>query len=116
MDLKISNIILGPWMTDKAYKLNQELKKLVLRVHPHANKPMVKEALEKLFQVKVKNIRIVVRQGKRVRRFRKRETQKPLVKKAIVTLREGFSIDIWNQAGAPALPAETAPATKKANA
>jgi len=116
MDLKICNVVLGPWMTDKAYKLNQALQKLVLRVHPSANKPLIKEALEKLFKVKVKNVRIVVRQGKRVRRFRRRVTQKPLVKKAIVTLREGYSIDIWNQSGASTLPAETAPVTKKAKA
>jgi len=108
MDLSIYNVILGPWMTDKAYKLNRDLKKLVLRVHPSANKPMIKEALEKLFKVKVQNIRIIVRQGKMIRRFRRKPTQKTTVKKAVVTLREGFSIDIWNQSGAPALPTEEA--------
>lgn len=112
MDLRIYNVILGPWMTDKAYKLNRDEKKLVLKVHPFANKPMIKEALEKLFNVKVKNIRIIVRKGKMVRRPRRQATQKPLVKKAIVTLREGFTIDIWNQSGAPALSQEAA--TRKA--
>jgi len=113
MDLNIYNVILGPWMTDKAYKLNRDLKKLVLRVHPFANKSMIKEALEKLFKVKVKNIRVIVRQGKMIRRLRRKPTQKPTIKKAVVTLREGFSIDIWNQSGAPTLSAEDA-AVKKA--
>jgi len=106
MDLTIYDVVLGPWMTDKAYKLNRDFKKLVLKVHPSANKPMVKEALEKLFKVKVKDIKVIVRKGKMIRRFRRKATQKSLVKKAIVTLREGFSIDIWNQSGAPALPSE----------
>ena len=106
MDLKIYDVVLGPWMTDKAYKLNRDFKKLVLRVHPFANKPMVKEAIEKLFKVKVKDVKIIVRKGKKIRRSRKPATQKSLIKKAVVTLREGFTIDIWNQAGAPALAAE----------
>jgi len=114
MDITIYNVILGPWMTDKAYKLNRDLKKLVLRVNPAANKPLIKEALEKLFKVKVKTIRTVVRQGKTVRRFRRRPTQKQSIKKAIVTLHDGYSIDIWNQAGAPALAAENASVSKKA--
>ena len=113
MDLNICNVILGPWMTDKAYKLNRDLKKLVLRVHPHANKPMVREAIEKLFNVKVKDVKVIVRKGKTIRRPRRRPTQKSLIKKAIVTLREGFSIDIWNQSGAPALPKESAETVTK---
>ncbi len=112
MDLTIYDVVLGPWMTDKAYKLNRDEKQLVLKVHPSANKPQVKEALEKLFNVKVKDVRIIVRKGKLVKRFRRRASQKPLVKKAIITLREGFTIDIWNQSGAPALPAEGAEAAK----
>ena len=115
MDLTVYNVVLGPWMTDKAFKLNRDFKKLVLKVHPFANKPMIKEALEKLFKVKVKDVKIIIRKGKMVRRSRKRATQKSLVKKAIVTLREGFTIDIWNQSGAPALPTEgTETASKKA--
>lgn len=113
MDLTIYDVVFGPWMTDKAYKLNRDLKKLVLRVHPSANKPMVKEALEKLFKVKVKDVRIVVRKGKMIQRFRRKATQKSLIKKAIVTLREGFSIDIWNQSGAPALPTDGADVVSK---
>ena len=115
MDLTVYNVVLGPWMTDKAFKLNRDFKKLVLKVHPFDNKPMIKEALEKLFKVKVKDVKIIIRKGKMVRRSRRRATQKSLVKKAIVTLREGFTIDIWNQSGAPALPTEgTETASKKA--
>lgn len=113
MDLTIYDVVLGPWMTDKAYKLNRDEKKLVLRVHPFANKQMVKEALEKIFKVKVKDINTIVRKGKMIRRSRRKATQKSLIKKAIVTLREGYSIDIWSQSGAPALPSEGAEAAIK---
>lgn len=100
MDLSIYDIIQGPVVTDKAFKLNQRLKKLVLRVHPHANKPMVAEALEKLFDVKVDNVRIIVRKGKFRKTRRGREmTQGSLVKKAIVTLASGQSLDLFDQAG-----------------
>jgi large subunit ribosomal protein L23 len=113
MDLTIYDIVLGPWMTDKAYRQNRDLKKLVLRVHPFANKPMVKEAIEKLFKVKVQDVNIINRKGKVVKRLRRSATQKSLIKKAIVTLKEGHSIDIWNHAGASALPVEGETASKK---
>lgn len=106
MDLTIYDIVLGPWMTEKAYRLNRDLKKLVLKVHPSANKPMVKEAIEKLFKVEVRDVRIINRKGKMVKRIRRSATQKSLVKKAIVTLEEGFAIDIWNQSGASAVSTE----------
>jgi large subunit ribosomal protein L23 len=100
MDLSIYDVIQGPVVTDKAYRLNQNLKKLVLRVHPHANKPMVAEALEKLFDVKVDNVRIIVRKGKFRKTRRGREmTQGPTVKKAIVTLAAGHNLDLFDQAG-----------------
>ena len=114
MDLTVYDIVLGPWMTDKAYRQNRDLKKLVLRVHPFANKPMVKEAIEKLFNVKVQDVNIINRKGKMVKRLRRSATQKSLAKKAIVTLKEGHSIDIWNQAGAPVLPVEGETASRKA--
>lgn len=100
MDLTIYDIIKGPVLTDQAYKLNQRLKKLVLRVHPHANKPLVKEALEKLFDVKVDTVRIVIRKGKSRRSGRmKRLVHGALMKKAIVTLKEGYELDLFDQVG-----------------
>ena len=63
MALKINmyDVILGPIMTDKAYKLNRKLQKLVLKVHPQANKPLVKKAIERLFDVKVETVRMLIR-------------------------------------------------------
>ncbi len=107
MDLTIYDVILGPILTDKAHKLNKELKKLVLKVHPKANKPLIAEALEKLFQVKVKNIRVLVRKGKK-RIVAKRIVQGSLVKRAIVTLAEGYSLDLFDQAGAQVITGQRA--------
>lgn len=96
MDLNIYQIIVGPVISDKAYNLNRQSNKLVLKVHPHANKPMVVEALEKLFNVKVEKINIVVRKGKN-RQVQRRVVTGALTKKAIITLAEGYSLDLFDQ-------------------
>lgn len=98
MDLNIFDIIVGPVVSDKAYRLNKSQKKLALLVHPHANKPLVKQALKRLFDVEVEDVRIVVRKGK-LRRVGRREIQGALTKKAIVTLAKGYSLDLFDQGG-----------------
>lgn len=107
MDLTIYDIIKGPIITDKAIKLNKKLKKLVIKVHPSANKPLVKEALEKLFNVKVESVSIIVRKGKTTS-FKRIISQKPLTKKAIVTLKEGYNLDMFDQSQATVSSAEDA--------
>ncbi len=101
MDLNIYEIIQRPVVTDKALALNQKMNKLVLYVHPAANKPMVAYAVEKLFEVKVDNVRIIVRKGKvrRSRRGSRVMTQGATTKKAIVTLAEGYTLNLFDQAG-----------------
>lgn len=100
MDLSIYDIIQGPIVTDKAYRLNQKLRKLVLRVHPHANKTQVAQAIEKLFEVKVERVNIMVCKGKFRKTRRGREmTQGPMKKKAIVTLMQGQELNLFDQAG-----------------
>ena len=92
----IYNVIQGPVISDKAYKLNRDSKKLVLFVHPDANKPLVKEALKKLFNVEVEDVRILICKGK-TRRVGRREVVGSDRKKAIVTLKEGHSINLFDQ-------------------
>ncbi len=108
MDLTIYDIIIKPRVTTKAYYLNQA-KQLVLEIHPEANKPLVAQALKKLFNVEADKVRIVVSKGK-FRRAGRHIVQGKMTKKAIVTLKEGYSIDLmgWNR---PAPTAET-PAEK----
>lgn len=107
MALRISiyDVIIGPVITEKASQLVNKLKKVVLEVHPQANKPLVAEALEKLFNVKVRDVRIIVRKGK-TRRFKRMEIHGKISKRAIVTLKDAHSFDILTQAGAGAVGAD----------
>lgn len=88
MDLSIYNVIIRPRATSKVYRLNQTLQQIVLEVHPQANKPMIKEALKKLFNVEAQKIRTVTVHGK-FRRAGRYEFQGNKRKKAIITLKEG---------------------------
>ena len=86
------DIIVSPVITEKA-TLASERSQVIFRVAPHATKPQIKEAVEKLFDVKVKHVNTLVRKGK-VRNFRGRRGVLSDVKKAIVTLEEGHRIDV----------------------
>ena len=86
------DIIVSPVITEKA-TLASERNQVIFRVAPHATKPQIKEAVEKLFDVKVKRVNTLVRKGK-VRTFRGMRGQLSDVKKAIVTLEEGHRIDV----------------------
>ena len=97
MDLSIQDIIRGAVVSGKAQQINSSQKKLVLKIHPSANKPMVKDAIEKLFEVKVSKVRILNRKGKN-RLVRRRMVTGPLEKRAIVTLKEGYQVDVFGQA------------------
>ena len=70
-----------------------EQNKVVFRVAPKATKPQIKEAVEKLFDVKVTAVNTLVTKGKK-KIFRGLRGQRSDVKKAIVTLAEGHSIDV----------------------
>jgi large subunit ribosomal protein L23 len=93
MDLTIFDIIRRPRITEKAYRLNQKAGKLVLEVHPQANKPLIAQALKKIFNVDADKIGIVTIKGKR-RRSGRHFSVGVKRKKAIITLKEGQSIDI----------------------
>jgi large subunit ribosomal protein L23 len=86
------DVIVSPVITEKA-TLASEHNQVIFRVAPHATKPQIKEAVEKLFDVKVKHVNTLVRKGK-VRIFRGRRGVLSDVKKAIVTLEEGHRIDV----------------------
>lgn len=96
MDLSLQDIIQGAVVSSKAQLINAEQRKLVLRVHPAANKILVKEAIEKLFEVKVLKIRILNRKGKN-RFVKRRKVAGSLEKRAIITLKEGYQVDVFGQ-------------------
>jgi large subunit ribosomal protein L23 len=86
------DVILAPVITEKATLLS-ELNKVVFRVANDATKDEIAAAVEELFKVNVTKVNTVVVEGKR-KRFRGRLGKRNDVKKAIVTLAEGQSIDI----------------------
>jgi len=86
------DLILSPVITEKATALSEQ-NKVVFRVRKDATKPQIKEAVEKLFDVKVVSVNTLVTKGK-VKMFRGTRGQRSDVKKAIVTLAEGQSIDV----------------------
>ena len=86
------DVIVRPVITEKA-TLASERNQVIFRVAPHATKPQIKEAVEKLFDVKVKNVNTLIRKGK-VRTFKGRRGMLSDVKNAVVTLEEGHRIDV----------------------
>ncbi|MEL6610158.1 MAG: 50S ribosomal protein L23 [Pseudomonadota bacterium] len=86
------DVIRKPVITEKA-TMASEHGAVVFEVAPEANKPMIKEAVEALFGVKVKAVNTVVTKGKN-KRFRGRLGTRKDVKKAYVTLEEGNTIDV----------------------
>ena len=92
LDPRHYDVILSPVITEKATALSEQ-NKVVFRVRKDATKPQIKEAVEKLFDVKVKSVNTLVTKGK-VKMFRGTRGQRSDVKKAIVTLEEGQAIDV----------------------
>ena len=86
------DVILSPVITEKA-TMGSEHNKVTFKVARNATKPQIKEAVEKLFDVKVKNVNTLVRQGK-TKMFKNRAGKLSDVKRAIVTLEEGHRIDV----------------------
>jgi len=86
------DVIVAPVITEKA-TMASEHNKATFKVRKNATKPQIKEAVEKLFDVKVKHVNTLIRGGK-VKAFRNRTGQQSDVKRAIVTLEEGHRIDV----------------------
>jgi large subunit ribosomal protein L23 len=85
-------LILSPVITEKA-TIASDRNQVMFKVAKHATKPQIKEAIEKLFDVKVKSVNTHVRKGK-VKAVRGRVGEQSEVKRAIVTLEEGHRIDV----------------------
>ncbi len=89
---ELYDIIVAPVITEKA-TLASEYNQVIFKVAPYATKPQIKEAVERLFNVKVKAVNTINRKGK-VKRFRGFRGKQNDVKRAVVTLSEGSSIDV----------------------
>ena len=91
-DLRHYDVIVSPAITEKS-TMASEQNQVVFNVAKDASKPEIKAAVEALFGVKVKAVNTLVRKGK-VKRFRGFIGKQKDVKKAVVTLVEGQTIDV----------------------
>ena len=91
-DSRYYDVIVSPVITEKA-TMSSEHNQVIFKVAMNATKPMIKEAVEKLFDVKVKSVNTMIRKGK-LQAFKGVRAHRSDVKKAIVTLEEGQSIDV----------------------
>jgi large subunit ribosomal protein L23 len=98
MSLHPNQVLLAPVVTEKSYELIEN-RKYSFRVHPDAHKTQVRQAVEELFNVHVEGVNIVKVQPKPKRRGM-RLGRKPGWKKAIVQIRQGESIEIFEGAQA----------------
>jgi large subunit ribosomal protein L23 len=91
-DLRHYDVIVSPAITEKS-TMASEQNQVVFNVAKKATKPEIKAAVEALFSVKVTGVNTLVRKGK-LKRFRGTVGRQGDVKKAIVTLADGHSIDV----------------------
>ncbi|MCG8503832.1 MAG: 50S ribosomal protein L23 [Sphingomonadales bacterium] len=91
-ELRHYDVVLSPVITEKS-TLGSEHNQYTFKVAQDASKGDIKAAVEGLFDVKVKKVNTLRQKGK-TKRFRGIKGRRPDVKKAIVTLEDGQSIDI----------------------
>jgi len=91
-DARHYDIVLAPHITEKTTMLS-ETNSVVFRVAPRATKPEIKAAVEALFNVTVVGVNTINSKGK-TKRWKGKPYQRSDMKKAIVRLAEGQSIDV----------------------
>jgi len=89
------DVLIAPVISEKTYALLEQ-NVYVFKVHPSASKPEIRKAVEEIFEVTVTNVNTLNRKGK-YRRNRRNNTlgKRADTKRAIVTLAEGDSIEIF---------------------
>lgn len=89
---RVLMVLREPHASEKATVLAEKLKQFTFKVLKNATKSEIKQSVENLFNVKVKNVSTINVKGKR-KRFRQLEGKRSDWKKAFVTLEDGFDID-----------------------
>lgn len=94
MDVNLLDVIIRPIITEKSTQSGQDNNTVTFEVKKTSNKTEIKQAVEKIFEVKVEKVNIVNEKSK-TKRVGKYEGKTKAKKKAIVKLKEGHSIDIF---------------------
>ena len=105
LKLELTDVILGPVISPKAYESNQKQNELIVKVHMSANKPLIAQAIKALFDAEVERVHTFIRKGK-VRRVGRLVTRGSDEKRAIIKLKEGYRIDLIDQTVTEASSAE----------
>ena len=93
------NLMIIPIVTEKANAISEKTNRFSFKVSPDANKYQIKDAVEKLYDVKVVGVSTMNYEVKKKMRYTKRGIQRGKVaafKKAVVTLAEGQTIDFYS--------------------
>jgi large subunit ribosomal protein L23 len=97
--MNLENVIIAPIISEKSQMLQdigtsigKRTVKYAFKVHPHANKSLVKDAIKKIFQVTPSDVNIMMYAGK-IKKFRNFPTKRPHWKKAIVTFENGAKLE-----------------------
>jgi large subunit ribosomal protein L23 len=96
--MKLSDVLVKPILTEKANSQQDKLRRYAFRVARKANKLEIKKAVEDFYGVTVVNVNTSVVPGKNKTRFTKAgyvQGRKPAFKKAMITVAEGETIDLY---------------------
>jgi large subunit ribosomal protein L23 len=95
-ELHVYEVLRRPVITEKATALNEDLGKYVFEVAAGANKIQVRDAIEFIYDVEVDKVNVMVMPAKRGRRGRKWYMRSRQWKKAVVTLKPGHTINLFD--------------------
>ena len=87
-------VVIRPLITEKGTTQNEDLNQYAFQVHQRANKVQIKEAVEKIYSVRVVKVRTLKRRGK-MRRYRYTRGRTAGMRKAVVTLHSDDHIDLF---------------------
>jgi len=93
---RLMKVLLAPVISEKSSRVADASRQFVFKVLPGANKPEIRDAVELMFDVKVKGVQVANVQGKS-KRFGQTMGRRVNWKKAYVTLAEGHDIDFMGK-------------------
>jgi len=96
--MQLAEVLIKPILTEKANAQQEKLKRYAFKVHRKANKLEIKKAVEDFYGVSVVDVNTLVAPGKNKTKFTKAgfiKGVRPAYKKALVTLAEGDTIDLY---------------------
>ncbi len=91
-EIEVIKAVVGPHMTEKAYRVADKQNQYVFKVNRTTNKTEIKTAVEKIYNVKVESVKVLNVLGK-TKSFKQRVGKRQDWKKAYIKLQEGFKLD-----------------------